>query len=504
MEIKGIHIDLKAQTMRFDFLMQTVDELADMGFNTLLLEYQDKFPYSGELACLAAPDALTLEEIEQLKALCKRRGLAIIPLVQCIGHMYWVTRFPAFQALGEHYSEKGPGSHSLCASRKESLELFYSLCQQVFRVHPDSRYFHIGGDEVKFSDSCPLCAGNDQGALLGAYYQNVLAFISGSGYTPVMWGDMVVKYAQIASFLPAGTLIMDWEYRKGLTARNQKRFYGTAEPFSPADETAFANTPKLLQQGFSVLTAPALRSMGDSCFLPSAVHLDNCVQGYYTAADHNAAGIIVTSWSVRRSPWQLTRPVLWVISALFREDTADCDTALAAYAQKAFGIPDPELGKLPFRLALAIRKAKDTADFLSSGQDFMDPGTGMFLSDSMEKRLKGVDIRNNEAVRNAYAQLQETAACLKQQLQAVPCASEDAKMLLWALDNALFLSDYVVDLCDRYADPHWLRQQLLKFDAFRSQVDVLRQYYTDFSMPSEYQSRIDIHKEFLNSLLHSA
>ena len=77
-------------------------------------------------------------------------------------------------------------------------------------------------------------------------------------------------------------------------------------------------------------------------------------------------------------------------------------------------------------------------------------------------------------------------------------------MLLWALDNALFLSDYVVGLCDRYADPDWLRQQLLKFDEFHKQVDVLRQYYTDFSMPSEYQSRIGIHKDFLHSLLHIA
>lgn len=38
MEIRGIHIDLKAQMMRFDYLKRTVRELADMGFNTLLLE----------------------------------------------------------------------------------------------------------------------------------------------------------------------------------------------------------------------------------------------------------------------------------------------------------------------------------------------------------------------------------------------------------------------------------------------------------------------------------
>lgn len=499
MEIRGIHIDLKAQTMRFDYLMQTVDELADMGFNTLLLEYQDKFPYTGQYACLAAPDALTPEQIGQLKALCQARHMAITPMVQCIGHMYWVTRFPAFAALGEHFTEKGPGSHSLCVSKEESFELFCQLSSQVTAMHPESKYFHIGGDEVKFSECCPLCAGKDQGKLLGVYYQKVLSYISQKGYVPVMWGDMVVKYAQIAEYLPKGTLIMDWEYRKGLSNANQKRFYGSAVPLSPADDTAFDNTAILTQKGFSVLVAPALRSMGDSCFLPQGIHLDNCVQGYYTAMDQNTSGIMVTSWSVRRNPWILTKPVLSVIAALFRDPHTTCDTALAAYAQKAFGIPDAELGKLPFRLAASLQTAKDAADFLSSGQDFMDPETGMFLSDPMEKRLKGVDVRNNAALRDAYAQLHSTAQALKQQLQVTACTSEDAKMLLWSLDYALFLSDYVVNLCTRYNDPAWIPQQLQKFDDFRSHVEILSRYYTDFSMPSEYQSRIGIHKDYLLS-----
>ena len=499
MEIKGIHIDLKAQMMRFDFLLRTVEELAEMGFNTLLLEYQDKFPYRGQYACLAAPDALTEAQIHQLKTLCQQLNMEIIPMVQCLGHMYWVTRFPPFASLGEHYREKGRGSHSLCPSREDSFRLFRSLAEQVFDLHRESKYFHIGGDEVKFSPNCPLCASQNHGALLGAYYKNILSFVEGNGFIPVMWGDMVVKYEAVAKYLPPKTLVMDWQYHKGLTASGKQRFYGEAEAFTPTDDTAFANTRHLTDLGFDVLTAPALRSMGDSCFLPSAIHLDNCVQAFYTANATGAKGILVTSWSVRRSPWPLTRPVLWVLSRLFQDTDTTLDTALADYALHAFGKPDPELGKLPFLLALAIQNAKNTGDFVSSGQDFMDPETGMFLSDSMEKRLQGMDIRNNETVRLAYSRLHHTALAIKRQLPAAD--TEDARWLLWAVDYTLFLSGYVAQLCLRYDDRNWLLGQLAAFDAFRSHIAILSEYYTDFSMPSEYQSRIEIHKEYIRSLL---
>jgi hypothetical protein len=310
---------------------------------------------------------------------------------------------------------------------------------------------------------------------------------------------MVVKYEAVAKYLPPKTLVMDWQYHKGLTASGKQRFYGEAEAFTPTDDTAFANTRHLTDLGFDVLTAPALRSMGDSCFLPSAIHLDNCVQAFYTANVTDAKGILVTSWSVRRSPWPLTRPVLWVISRLFQDTDTTLDTALADYALHALGKPDPELGKLPFLLALAIRDAKNTGDFVSSGQDFMDPETGMFLSDSMEKRLQGMDIRNNETVRLAYSRLHHTALAIKRQLPTAD--TEDARWLLWAVDYTLFLSGYVAQLCLRYDDRNWLLGQLTAFDAFRSHIAILSEYYTDFSMPSEYQSRIEIHKEHIRSLL---
>ena len=101
MSMLGIQIDLKAHMLSFEGMCKAVRDAAEMGYNTVLLEYQDKFPFEGELSCVAAPDALTKKEIAAFDALCSELGLEIVPLVQCIGHMHYVLRNKAFEHLAD-------------------------------------------------------------------------------------------------------------------------------------------------------------------------------------------------------------------------------------------------------------------------------------------------------------------------------------------------------------------------------------------------------------------
>lgn len=500
MEIKGIHIDLKAQMMRYEYLLKVITDISELGFNTILLEYQDKFPYSGELAQLAAPDALTIEQVEEIKILCSSKNIEIIPMVQSIGHMYWVTRFEAYMELGEHFHEKGRGSHSLCTSNPESFRLFQKIAEQVMVLHTDSKYFHIGGDEVKISDNCEKCSLKARGELLGRYYDQALHFVMKHNYIPVMWGDMILKNEEIIEYIPKETILMDWEYHKGLSEENYSRFYKDQISFSKADNTSFENTKKLMKKGFEVLCAPALRSMGDSAFIPRNIHLDNCVQAMYTALDNQTKGIMVTSWAVRRSPWQLTSNVLYVMAELFANPDITYYEAMQRVSEKIYGTKNIKLAEGSFVLAKAVENAMNAADFLSSGQDFMDAETGMFLSDSMKNRLKNIDIRNNETVKDAYCDLYKTANRLMSSL----CDqenNEEIRMLLWAAQCAEFYGSYVMNLCDKYNDICWLTGMLSKFDEFKEHVFVLQDYYTDFTMPSELQSRVQIHKDFIEELI---
>ncbi len=255
-----------------------------------------------------------------------------------------------------------------------------------------------------------------------------------------------------------------------------------------------------MKKGFEVLCAPALRSMGDSAFIPRNIHLDNCVQAMYTALDNQTKGIMVTSWAVRRSPWQLTSNVLYVMAELFANPDITYYEAMQRVSEKIYGTKNIKLAEGSFVLAKAVENAMNAADFLSSGQDFMDAETGMFLSDSMKNRLKNIDIRNNETVKDAYCDLYKTANRLMSSL----CDqenNEELRMLLWAAQCAEFYGFYVMNLCDKYNDICWLTGMLSKFDEFKEHVFVLQDYYTDFTMPSELQSRVQIHKDFIEELI---
>ncbi len=496
--IKGFHLDLKAQMPKFDYIKKIIGRISDMGYNTLLLEYQDKFPYSGEYSCLSSPDALTREEISEIVALCSSKNIEVIPMVQCLGHMYWVTRFDKFSALGEC----GRGSHSLCASNSGSIELFSALAKDVMAMHPDSKYFHIGADEVKFSDDCPLCSGKDKAQLLAKHYMKALEFVKVCGYIPVMWGDMVVEYDALSDVLPKDTVIMDWDYTGGLSIENADRFYDEASPVCNADSVAFKNTKMLIDKGYNVICAPAVRSKGDTVYMPRNVHFDNCIQSVYTAKECGALGFIVTSWAVRRVPHILTEPMLLTASILCDNDTLNYPTVISRIAKEYFDTDNPDTALIPFEFADILGKATDTAELLSSGQDFMDADSGLFLSDSLEKRLESISLAGNAEIKRVYCELAEKSVEL---IKKIPdkAFSEYTKILINSLLYSRIIADTIIGLCDNSSNNEWLEAMLSRLENLANDFDIFDDYYTEFSMPSEIMARFGVYTDYIRMLLSS-
>lgn len=496
--IKGFHLDFKAQMPKFDYIKKIIGRISDMGYNTLLLEYQDKFPYSGEYSCLSSPDALTREEISEIVSLCEEKNIEIIPMVQCLGHMYWVTRFDKYSALGEC----GRGSHSLCASNPASIELFKTLARDVMAMHPGSKYFHIGADEVKFSQDCPHCSGKDKAQLLAEHYKKALEFVKVCGYTPVMWGDMVLKYDGLSDALPKDTVIMDWDYTGGLSRENADRFYGGVSPVCNADSVAFENTKMLIDKGYSVICAPAVRSMGDTVYMPRNVHFDNCVQAVYTAKDNNAAGFIVTSWAVRRVPHILTEPILYAVSKLADDASLTFEDMLSFISKEYFGSDDKSAAMLPFEFADILGKARDTAELLSSGQDFMDADSGHFLSDSLEKRLEDISLAGNAEIKGVYCELAEKSAGLIKKIPDM-AFGEYIENLADSLLYSRIIADIIIGLCDNSGNREWLEAMLSRLEGLANDFDIFDDYYTDFSMPSEVMARFGVYTDYIRMLLSS-
>ncbi|KAA0706017.1 Hexosaminidase D [Triplophysa tibetana] len=116
-----------------------------MGAKGILLEYEDMFPYEGDLEILRSSNAYSLEEIEKIKSLAKLNHLELIPLVQVFGHLEFVLKHEKFF----HLREVASFPNSLNSLAHGSMDLVKDMLSQVMQKHPESRWFHIGADEVR-------------------------------------------------------------------------------------------------------------------------------------------------------------------------------------------------------------------------------------------------------------------------------------------------------------------------------------------------------------------
>ena len=66
---------------------------------SILSEYEDTFPFHGELSPLAASHAYSETDIAAILAIAKECSLAVIPLVQTFGHFEFVLKHQQFLGL---------------------------------------------------------------------------------------------------------------------------------------------------------------------------------------------------------------------------------------------------------------------------------------------------------------------------------------------------------------------------------------------------------------------
>ena len=91
--VRAIHIDLKGMPPRMERLLQLLRLYADAGYNTLLIEWEDMFPWKEEKFRRA--EAYTEKDVQMLAERAAGLNLEIIPLIQSYGHLENVLRHDA-------------------------------------------------------------------------------------------------------------------------------------------------------------------------------------------------------------------------------------------------------------------------------------------------------------------------------------------------------------------------------------------------------------------------
>ena len=153
---KLVHLDLKGAPPKMTYLLKSMKLFKDLGATGMLVEYEDTYPYTGELEVLQAENAYSEVEITKFLSRAKALDLIVVPLVQTFGHLEFVLKHKRFA----HIRETKEMTNALCPLHKDSVQLIKKLITDILRLHPDCKWIHLGGDEVWNLKSCAKCKAN--------------------------------------------------------------------------------------------------------------------------------------------------------------------------------------------------------------------------------------------------------------------------------------------------------------------------------------------------------
>ncbi|MBI4979103.1 MAG: family 20 glycosylhydrolase [Spirochaetes bacterium] len=313
--IRCLHLDLKGLPPTASRLLSLLDIMHASGFNAVLVEWEDMFPWTVDRK-FRATTAYRETDIKRFAAKARRLGIEIIPLVQCLGHMEMVLRLPKYARLREVAGQNDVMNPLAPGAR----ELVRSMVNDALRLTPDVRYFHLGGDEAwtfgKHNDTAAYIKRHGDSGLYMDYLSPLLTELNARGIRPILWHDMMVHW-DTASLKRLGTIadLCVWGY---------KVYDRVKEPWlHPVDKRDLKNPWPIMAGGGGPITDSLLRRFtshgvtiwGASAFKAAEHREDvkeraaNTRQWAEISARYGLRGVVATGWS-RNNSHELQRTPL--------------------------------------------------------------------------------------------------------------------------------------------------------------------------------------------------
>ena len=252
-------------------------QLHNEGINTLIMEWEGTYPFEKH-PLIPNRYAYSRDEVISFVKYCNGLGIDVIPLQQSFGHVEYILRNDRYKELRE---DEKDFSQVCPLQTKQDSALFTDLYTDLASTH-NSKYIHIGGDETYLlghDERCRLMVAKEGKSKLYIDYIRMLCnIVNRLGKTPVLWADIALKYPDAIKLLPKNTVFIDWNYGW--------------------DMNHFGDHQKLLQSGYEIWGAPAIRSSPDNYFLTEwEKHFKNIRDFIPAAAKMGYKGIVMTSWS---------------------------------------------------------------------------------------------------------------------------------------------------------------------------------------------------------------
>ncbi len=360
--IRAVHIDLKANRPTLDYLKELAEILATWKINTFVVEWEDKFPFTGQLSVINHPAAMTVGEKDEFLRHCRDNFIEAIPLIQSLGHLEYVLGHEEFHHLSEMHGhtpnnkkETKLKDSMICPLNEAAVHLIMEMHEQITKgmtSHTESRFVHIGMDETRLLGFCPRCRGTlgeeietGKSKLFVDHLNRVAGWHLARGRRPIVWCDMLIQHPDFIPTIDDRVIICDWEYEQPLPLVEprivnidptgttidwvrtwERKTMTELESNPPGNETvfmdnywragknsslkfpltAFPYTEYFHDQGFDVISAPAVQMGVKTPLCPGyAQQIPNIVYFNHIAALRGALGSLCTNWVIRESFWPM-------------------------------------------------------------------------------------------------------------------------------------------------------------------------------------------------------
>jgi prepilin-type N-terminal cleavage/methylation domain-containing protein len=215
LKLRGLHLTLGSGHMpKYERFLQIISTMADYKLNSLVIEYDDRFPWRKH-PLLVHEDSYSLEELRNLVKFAEDNFIEAIPLLDSLGHAEQYLKHKEYA----HLSENPKSTAEMCPQNPGTLAFMKELWEEVLEIHGNSRFAHITGDEVfRIPEGfCPRCGEYARSGRLGElytnYYGELSRWIIGKGKIPIIWGDMLLKHPDSINAFPKDVVINDWNYK---------------------------------------------------------------------------------------------------------------------------------------------------------------------------------------------------------------------------------------------------------------------------------------------------
>jgi len=211
--VRAVHFDLKGVPPTTERLLRLLDVFAAAGYNAVLVEWEDMFPWSVDPR-FRCETAYTPDDVRAFAQRAAAVGIEIIPLVQCLGHMETPLSVAEYAPLRE-VPDRPDVLNPLAPGAQD---LVVGMIDDVLNLLPGVRRFHLGGDEAwsfgTHPDTRRFIEEHGAAALYLRHLDPIIAHLHKRNVRPLLWHDMMRDWPEAAlRDLGARADLVVWGYR---------------------------------------------------------------------------------------------------------------------------------------------------------------------------------------------------------------------------------------------------------------------------------------------------